>query len=453
MKPNSVESQALHTVAVVGAGASGTLAAIRLLETPDARAGRLRVILIERRALVGRGLAYGTDAPFHVLNVRQNRMSVYPENGDHFARFVARAYPAEMTIPYQPRSRYAEYLAATLGEARRSAPASSFSLVTGVVEKFGESAKGSLVVSFTSGKSLDCDRLVIATGYASPETPAGLRGVRESVRYVADPWASPRAGPIGPNERILIVGSGLTTVDYIMARVRSGHLAPIDVISRRGLSPLPHPVSATEFSLSPGFSDRSVREVLRSLREASAKPGVSWADVIDGFRSEVPRIWEKWPDSEKRRFLRHCRTYWATHRHRVAPEIYREWDLYVRAGKVRVEAGRVLSAEEAGDGFRVQFEKRGGEISEKRFDRIVNCTPANPDLGLVEGHAYRRDPLELGVPTDAFGRPYLADGNAEPRVFFLGPFLRTRYWEMTAVPDLRVQAKRMADALVAGLGR
>ena len=46
------------TIAVIGAGASGTLLASHLL-----RAGGARVVLIERGDRVGRGVAYGTDFP------------------------------------------------------------------------------------------------------------------------------------------------------------------------------------------------------------------------------------------------------------------------------------------------------------------------------------------------------------------------------------------------------
>jgi len=42
-------------VAIVGGGASGTLLAAQLL-----RAGGTRVVLIERGARLGRGVAYGT---------------------------------------------------------------------------------------------------------------------------------------------------------------------------------------------------------------------------------------------------------------------------------------------------------------------------------------------------------------------------------------------------------
>ena len=61
-----------QTVAVVGGGCSGVLAAVHLLAHSD---GRCRVVLIERDAQVGAGVAYGTDAPWHVLNTPAAVMS------------------------------------------------------------------------------------------------------------------------------------------------------------------------------------------------------------------------------------------------------------------------------------------------------------------------------------------------------------------------------------------
>lgn len=73
------------TVAIVGGGASGTLSALHLLRAssdPD-----LRIVLFEtdprRRHL---GVAYGTTDPRHLLNLRAQIMSAFPDEPDHFAK-------------------------------------------------------------------------------------------------------------------------------------------------------------------------------------------------------------------------------------------------------------------------------------------------------------------------------------------------------------------------------
>jgi uncharacterized NAD(P)/FAD-binding protein YdhS len=70
---------------IIGGGASGVLLAYQLLQrsTPD-----FRITLIEKRPEVGRGLAYHTGNPEHVLNVRVANMSALPDEPDHFWRWL-----------------------------------------------------------------------------------------------------------------------------------------------------------------------------------------------------------------------------------------------------------------------------------------------------------------------------------------------------------------------------
>ena len=81
-----------------------------------------------------------------------------------------------------------------------------------------------------------------------------------------------------------------------------------------------------------------------------------------------------------------------------------------------------------------------------RVATVVNCTgPGGADrtpLGralLADGLA-RPDPLHLGLDVDPTGRLVAADGAVHPRVATLGPVRRGRFWETTAVPEIRAQA-------------
>src|SRR3546814_7394408 len=68
-------------IAVIGSGFSGSLLAIHLLR----RAGLWdRIYLIERNAQFGRGLAYSTGNPSHLLNVRASNMSAFADAPEHF---------------------------------------------------------------------------------------------------------------------------------------------------------------------------------------------------------------------------------------------------------------------------------------------------------------------------------------------------------------------------------
>jgi uncharacterized NAD(P)/FAD-binding protein YdhS len=72
-------------VIIIGGGASGVLLAHQLLHQPGSDC---RVTLIEQRPDIGRGLAYHTGNPDHLLNVRVANMSALPDQPDHFWRWL-----------------------------------------------------------------------------------------------------------------------------------------------------------------------------------------------------------------------------------------------------------------------------------------------------------------------------------------------------------------------------
>lgn len=74
----------IYDVIIVGAGYSGTLVAVHLARA-DAN---LRIALIERGKSAGRGVAYGTTDPKHLLNVRADQMGAFSDDIGHFYRWL-----------------------------------------------------------------------------------------------------------------------------------------------------------------------------------------------------------------------------------------------------------------------------------------------------------------------------------------------------------------------------
>ena len=73
-------------IIIVGGGASGVLLACHLLRDDDEA---IRVTLIEKRPTIGRGMAYSTAQPGHLLNVRATNMSAFADDPLHFCRWLA----------------------------------------------------------------------------------------------------------------------------------------------------------------------------------------------------------------------------------------------------------------------------------------------------------------------------------------------------------------------------
>src|ERR1700690_2467402 len=215
---------------IVGGGASGVLLAYQLL-----RLGRsaFRVTLIEQRTEVGRGLAYHTGNPDHLLNVRAANMSALPEDPDHFWRWLSAQDTCRCADRYcfVPRRAYGDYIASLIRPlVSRGDEADGLRIVSSECVSIRETADG-VVAELASGAQLSGDFAILATGHDSRKLPAAC---------YADPWGVPSAAGIRKDGLVLILGTGLTMVDYVLSLLRDGHSGPIIAMSRRGLMPKAH---------------------------------------------------------------------------------------------------------------------------------------------------------------------------------------------------------------------
>ena len=90
-------------IAIVGAGFTGSLLALHLLQRSQPGD---RIYLIERNAQFGRGLAYSTGNPNHLLNVRAGNMSAYADQPDHFVQWLRTRSEYESLSDLELRERF-----------------------------------------------------------------------------------------------------------------------------------------------------------------------------------------------------------------------------------------------------------------------------------------------------------------------------------------------------------
>jgi len=61
----------------------------------------------------------------------------------------------------------------------------------------------------------------------------------------------------------------------------------------------------------------------------------------------------------------------------------------------------------------------------------------------------RPDPLGIGLDVTRSLQVVDCEGHAVANLWALGPLVRGVFWECVAVPDIRLQAQRVADEVVA----
>ncbi|HEY8518916.1 MAG TPA: FAD/NAD(P)-binding protein [Gammaproteobacteria bacterium] len=452
-------------VVIVGGGFSGAALAARLVA--DGRR-TLRVTLVESGTRLGRGVAYGTDAPCHLLNTSAASMSLLTDDPGHFLRWLrARGYPA-LGSSFVPRRLYGEYVERTLIERCTAPGAAPFTVLAETTVTDIEPTTGhGFAVVLEGGSRLLADAVVLATGNPPPADPLAAWLPDGADGYVRDPWAADAVRAIAPTDRVLLVGTGLTMVDVALALAGNGHRGPIDALSRHGL--LPRIAASSPQVLPPDLlrplraavASRELRCVLRTARStarAAEARGIGWHAVIDALRVRAPQLWEALDAADRRRFVRLLRPYWDVHRHRMAPAAARQLGVLEAEGQLRVLAGRIRGARETSAGIEIQYCPRGsGRSLRTTYRWVVNCTGSRFDRrnarplerALLERGLLVCDPLGLGYVTDGCGMA-LGARDPVPGLYVLGPACRPRWWEHTAVPELRAQADALAERLLGG---
>lgn len=459
------------TVAIIGAGFSGTIVAAQLLQQSAARS--LHILLLDRAPTPARGVAFGMTSANHLLNVPAGRMSAFPHDEDHFLRYAKSREVGVVGGSFVPRRVYGAYLEDTLRTAAVEGMRHGHRLERRAVEVIAISPDGTgVVLRARDGSTIRADRAVIAAGNfapANPPVPGASGSFYHSARYVRDPWAVNALDHVPPDEPVLLVGTGLTMLDVAIELSSRGRTAPLHAISRRGLVPLPHRAHGAPPSyghLPPGLISCEptavayLRAIRRHVRALSAD-GVDWREVVASLRPITPRLWHTLSVSERARFLRHARPYWDAHRHRIAPELDHVFRSLRASGALTLSAARVLGYSEEATRVCVTLRARAVTASHTlSVACVVNCTGPESDvraLGeplldqLLRDGLASADRLGLGLEVADDLRLVDRRGEARAPVWLVGPLLKGAHWEATAVPELRVHAARVARSVRSSL--
>ncbi len=463
-----------YDLAIIGAGFSGSMVAIHALA---AARGPLRIALLNKSADFGRGIAYGTRCPSHLLNVPAARMSAFVDDADDFHRWLEehRALCGTFGIgaprkdQFIPRALFGQYVAELLERKTRDAePGVELRRIVADVQDMQE-CRGGMRVWLDADESLTARKVVLAPGNFPPGDPALRdRAIFRSRCYLGQPWLGQRMDRIRRAREVLILGTGLTAVDLILAMQEEGNQAHrIHLLSRHGRLPQPHRAAPPYPAfLSEGSRPRTVRGLFRRVRlevRRAAREGIDWRPVLDSLRAATPGLWQGFDLANKRRFLRHARSLWEIHRHRVPADILAEVERLEAADTVVRHAGRIerMVTFDGGDRARVTYRPAaGGESRDLEVDLVVNCTGPESNyrklddpliVNLLARGLIHPDPLLLGLEVAPNGALVSVAGNYSNVFYTLGSPRRGQLYETTAVPELRQQAQRLARDLVRDL--
>ncbi len=407
-----------------------------------------------------RGVAYGTENPEHLLNVRAGNMSAWAEDKNHLIQWLksdagkyaaaARGVRTDYTAQdFIPRALYGDYLESIWRETQEMAAQKNCSIKMvpshAVAIQEGETP----AILTARGDAIAMDHIVLAVGHEVKPVLTQLEAGRviqnpwgENALAAAKDWASP----------VLLIGSGLTAVDVLISLRREGYAGEIIAASMNGQLPRAHAGGVQQYAIDAVVmaQQKTLSQWMRWMRDEIRTAG-DWRAVVDALRPHTIGFWQRLSTADKQRFLRRLNTFWMVHRHRMSPEITARLDTEIAAGKLRVIRSKSIVG---GEGKSITISSLHGEETFTP-SAIINCTGFELNLAKSTNPLLRNllaqsmvEPHETGLGLVADPQ-YRAWGALYPKLSVIGSLLTGQLLESTAVPELRAQASAIAKSILA----
>src|SRR3984893_6670004 len=288
----TTRKESTKTIAIIGGGVSGALTAFYLVRQET----RARVILIDQRPDFGLGLAYSTPSLRHLLNVPAGKISVLPDQPDHFLNWLRKHHdPAATEKTFAPRAVFGRYIQSLLASTRMVEQE-----IATVLDVRLHGSGG--VLTLDSGCELRADLIVLATGNFDPAPLPGItNAASDSGLYRHNAWAAETYDGLHSAAPVALIGTGLTGVDVVLRLRELGHRGRIIAVSRHGIFPNRHddytPLSSSAI---PSDTPATCVAYLHALH-AAIRGGAEWRAAIDSLRETTNELWLRLPIEEKKR--------------------------------------------------------------------------------------------------------------------------------------------------------
>ena len=439
---------------------------IRLAKEP------IELFIVNDQQRISKGVAYAPYSKQHLLNVVAGKMSAFPDVPDHFLDWIMKREEfinkdrSIIAISFLPRHFYGVYLEEiykTILDKKKTG-ATFFSTIESRVFDI-ELADDHLNLKLGNGQTLVTDFCILAIGNHLPRNPAiKNNNFYKSEKYFRNPWYVNSVSAIDSAEPVVIIGNGLTMVDTVIGLVEQGWDNMIYSISPNGFNILPHTKNHVKYT---GLTDElqedvTLLDVVRLVnkhRKILSKQGILVEAVIDSLRPYTHKIWKKLSDNDRKKFMARLRHMWGVARHRIPAQLFDQLDKLINAGKLHIVAGKLLDVKIENDTVIVEyFDKEKKTYFSQKAARVINCTGPETDISrlaednflkkcLQKGILYQ-DELKLGIRTNTETfRVMKKEGGCHNNLFTLGNNLKGELWESTAVNELRMQAKNLAERI------
>lgn len=419
------------SVAVIGAGASGTILTYQIIEKactlPDAS---VTVFLIEKGEEFGPGLAYSTPLSSHILNMKADTLGVEKNNPLHFSEWLEEQGDSIYTDKtlnsynkiYPPRKIYGKYLKHILDSAidKTGSGPCSLNLINGEVVDLYHSASSFRLI-MADGSDISVDNVVLAPGNFPSSFLQELNGVKGYIPY---PWpVSALTEKIHRESPVCILGTGLSAIDTLHTLLENDHRGKITFISRRGFLPKvqgePYEYQlryVTKENISKSVSESNgntvpfdrIKRLYFEEMEAAEGKNIDWLKVFnpagsienilekDISRAEggvIPYqaalastgpmtgyIWNRFSIEDRMIFDREYKTLWTVYRHPMPLINAKRIMDILKTGQLDIHSGCMCVRTCGERGFEIDVSTRFGVPYTVKTPAVINATGQGLDV-------------------------------------------------------------------------
>ncbi len=423
-------------VAIVGRGFTGLMTAIALLKGFDRP---FHLVMFDPQPKIEGGEVVSQTAST-VLNSRVRDLSVDPKTPDDFRQWLEtenawrdRLDPDAVSVEHAfvPGETFSAYVYQRFSQALRDRTDVVVQVCPESVTAVDRHPRSGLSVFYGEQERARFDAVFLATGY----------GLREKLDEPSSPSAVRNAA---------VVGGGVYAVDKALRLLAAGEASHVTLISASGFLPQSHARAGVGHVLSDQPLPRTLRGAFRFLREAANTAnaeGSGWQGIMNGFRLRAGDLWQGLTPEERRRFKRHVKAIYDSHRNRLPPEHYQRLHAAIESGAITLRKARVERIVNNGVLLSVPA---GLEVLPA--DRTIDCRfrPTDIDVPLFRSvfraGLARRDEVDIGILVDRHGRA-MASPDRFQGLFAMGPLGLGSLPDIDLVPEIVVQSHAAASAI------